>query len=250
MATAVEGSLVLQEQVEIGIFSKILVTGPAQSALGFTHQNGSTGKLVHPPWHLAARGDTLLTGNQSGYFIQFASPVRGNYYYSVTYSVAPNLCLRCRGTEVENDYRFDSQNNPRLIEGYNLLYQSCLKILLTEIRSNPYAQWYGTQLSQAIGSKALSGASQALQQTVRTALSNLQNLQSAQAKYQRLTARERLMAVDVVEVTQSPVDPTVFLVEVAVRSYSNDPVNITIVYTAPGTFALPGTNSLSLGNFG
>lgn len=252
VAKTENGYLVFEETAELGIFSKVLVEGTAQIPLGFEYQNGSTGKVVLPTWSLFSRSliDTSGGASASGYFIRFNSPVRGTYYFSVSYPVAPNQCLRCLTTEVENDYRFDAYNNPLMVDGNNLLYQSCLKIILTELRSNIYYPWYGTNLISSIGTKALSGTTVAVQQAVRTALTNFQNLQAAQANFQRVTAAERLYSIDRVVCTPSPVDPTVYLVEVAVRSYSNDPVNITIVYTAPGTFALSGTNGLSLGNFG
>ena len=249
VASASNGYLLLSEQVETGPFSKVLVTGTAQTALGFDHHNGTTGRVVIPSWGLYSRSGVDPTGDpsQGGYFLRFNAPVRGNYYFGVTYTVNPLLCLRCRGTEVENDYRFDAQSNPLMVTGNNLLYQSCSKIILTAIRSNIYYPWYGTNLQQAIGTKALSGSALALQQTVRTALTSLQNLQAAQAQFQRVSATERLYAVDQVLVTPSPVDPTVYLIEVSVRSYSDTPINITIVYTAPGSAGLSGTNGLSLG---
>lgn len=249
-----QGYLVFRENLELGPYSKILIQGGAKSALGFGSQVGTTGRLVLPPWTLVGRElvDPPIdpTAQSRGYYIRFLNPIRAGYYFRVTYPVAPDLCLRCLGTEVENDYRFDASNNPLLVEDNNLLYQSCLKVLLTEIRSNIYYPWYGTNLIGSIGTKALSGSVLAIQQTIRTALTNFQNLQTTQAKFQRLTAKERLYAVDRVSVTPSANDPTTFLVEVAVRSYSNDPVEITIVYSTPGAFALPGTNNLSLGNFG
>lgn len=252
LASSERGYLVVEETTELGVFSKVLIEGDARTALGFERQNGSTGRVVLPSWSLFSRSliDTSGGPSSTGYFVRFSAPVRGTYYFSVTYPVGPNQCLRCLTTEVENDYRFDAYNNPLMVDGFNLLYQSCLKIILTELRSNIYYPWYGTNLISSIGTKALSGTSVAVQQAVRTALTNFQNLQAAQANFQRVTAAERLYSIDRVTCTPSPVDPTVYLVDVTVRSYSNDPVNITIVYTAPGTFALSGTNGLSLGNFG
>lgn len=249
MEASVDGNcLVLSELVEIGPFSRVSLTGSAQGPLGFGHQNGSTGKAVIPSWSLYDRA-AVETGS-TGYFIRFDSAIRSNCYFRVTYSVAPQQCLRCLGTEVENDFRYDAQNQPLMVRGFNLLYQSCLKIILTQVNSNIYYKWYGTSLVGAIGTKALAGAAPMIQQTVRKALTYLQSLQTKQGQFQPLTAEERLYSVDRVDVIPSPVDPTTFLVDVQVRSFSNNPVNITIVYTAPGTFALPGTNDLSLGNFG
>ena len=70
----------------------------------------------------------------------------------------------------------------------------------------------------------------------------------AAARYQALSAEERLYAIDYIYVTPSPIDPTVYRVEVGVRSYSSNPVSVTIVYSTSGAVALPGTNGLTLGN--
>ena len=42
-------------------------------------------------------------------------------------------------------------------------------------------------------------------------------------------------------------DPTIFFVDVVVRNASNKPVNITTVFSVPGTIALAGSNGKTLG---
>lgn len=241
LAANSNGYLTLTEQVEQGPFSRVRVTGTAAAALGFGNQWGSTGKMVVPPWGLASLDDGV------GFFIKFTQPVRAGYKMGATYPVAPNLCLRCQATGLENDIRTGDRSSAIMVTDNNLLYQMCLKIILTDLRSNVYYPWYGSGIRKSVGTKAQSGSALAIQQSIRTALTNLQGLQSSQAKFQTVSPRERLFAIDKVVVTESDVDPTVYLVEVAVRSYSSDPVSITIVYAAPGTYALPGTNGLSLG---
>lgn len=234
------GFLTLTEQLELGPFSTLRVTGTAASSIGFGYQWGSAGQVVVPPWSLFGLGD-------GGYQIRFSKPIRSGSIFSVTYPVAPTQCLRCRATGIENDVRTGVRGDARMVSDNNLLYQMCLKVILTNLRSNIYYPWYGSNIKASVGTKAQSGSALAIQQSVRTALSNLQNLQSAQSNFQLVSPKERLFAVDRVQVTESEVDPTVFLVDVAVRSYSSDPVSITIVYAAPGTYAIPGTNGLSLG---
>lgn len=250
IASVNNGVLSLRENLTLGSNSQVRVQGGAIGGVGFVDQVGAVGQVVLPPFHLFNR--TLRSEDgliEEGYFLRFDRPVRANYNLSVTYQVFWNQCLRCRGTEVENDFRYQ-QGHLALVRDDNLLYQSCLKILLTELKSNIYASWYGTPLMSMIGSKSSAATSMQIQQACRQALQNLQNLQNLQSKYQRITARERLYAVDHVGVQQAQDDPTVFLVDVQVRSYTFDPVQITIVYTAPGAYALKGTNRLSLGNFG
>ena len=245
------GYVTVADAGDPGSTSKVQLSGTALEPLGFDEQSGDKGKVVVPPWRLYSRSvvNPEDAVDSLGYFIRFDAPVKSGMYFTVTYPVAQNLCLRCLTTGVENDYRFDTQGAAMMVADENLLYQSVLKVILTEIRSNIYYPWYGSTLSNLIGSKVLGGTAAGIRQSVTTALTMFQNLQNSLSKYQRITAKERLFAVDGIGVTQSPTDPTVFLIEVDVRNYSSEPISISIVYTAPGTFALPGTNGMSIGNF-
>jgi len=249
--TSPNGYVTVADAGDPGASSRVQLSGTALEALGFDEQSGDKGKLVIPPWRLYSRSvvNPQDAVDSLGYFIRFDAPVKSGMYFTVTYPVAQNLCLRCLTTGVENDYRFDSQGAVMMVADENLLYQSILKVILTEIRSNIYYPWYGSSLSSRIGSKVLGGTATGIRQSVASALTMFQNLQNSLSRYQRITAKERLFAVDGIGVTQSPNDPTVFFIEVNVRNYASEPVNIDIVYTAPGTYALPGTNQLSLGSF-
>jgi hypothetical protein len=245
------GALVIRENLRLGSESQLKVLGNANMALGLDQQFGATGRSVTPPWSLVRRTAVgALPDMNMGYEIRFNAPVSPNYFWSVTYTTPWNLCPRCKGTEVENDYRFDAQGAVLTVSDDNLLYQAVLKIVLTEARSNIYFPWYGSNVSASIGSKATAGVAATIRESVQQALRNLQSLQTNQAQYQTVTPKERLYSVDNLTVTPATDDPTVFLIDLQVRSYSFDPVNITIVYTVPGAYALPGTNRLSLGNYG
>lgn len=243
---AAGGSLVWSDGADRGPDSYLEITGTARAPLGLGEGWGARGRQVFPRWGVAARAEPG-PGAEGGYDIQFETPVPGNPVFTVSYTVAPNQCLRCRATGVENDFRPDSRGAPHMVSGADLLYQSCVKILLTELRSNIYYPWYGSSITATVGTKALPGTAAALRASVYKALSNLQGLQSAQSKYQFVSAEERLHSVDRVEVSQNTLDPTVFLIEVTVRSFSSRPISLTVVYTSPGTFALAGSNGLAMG---
>lgn len=250
VATATKGVLSITENRAFGPTSQIRVSGNAIAGLGFLDQVGAVGQVVLPPFNLFSMsyqdGEGVF---EEGYFIRFDQPVRPNYYFGITYQVLWHQCMRCRGTEVENDWRFNADGLPLIITNDNLLYQSCLKILLTELKSNIYYPWYGTNLMSLIGSKSNAASAVNIRQGIQNALATFQNLQNQQSKYQNISPKERLYSVDSIGVKQSESDPTVFLVDVSVRNYSMSPISITVVYTAPGAYALPGTNHLSLGNF-
>lgn len=243
------GHLSLQDGFTAGLSSFVRVSGSASVALGFgdafsspDRPRGVSGKVVFPGWQIEP------LPNRIGFRTpRFLEPLRSNPELRVSYGVASRSCRRCLATQVENDVRLDASGQAIMVRNEDLLYQAALKILLTDRNSNPYHPWYGTGIRQRIGSKALGGVAAAISEDVRRALAKLQTIQTAQAEIQTVSPRERLLSVLSVRVSPHVQDPTTFLVEVEVQNASNQPVSIGIVYTAPGTVALLGSNGLSLG---
>jgi len=254
-ATNERGYLVLVDPNQVGPAAFVKVSGSATAALGFGQpcqpgqpgqqsgrQRAAYGRVVYPGWDLYLREDTIT--NRA---IQFRSRIKTNPVFKVTYSMPVQRCLRCQATFVENDFRFDATGSMIVIQNEDLLYQAALKILLTDRGSNTFFPWYGTTIRERIGSKALSGVASVLSEDVRKALSRMQALQTEQAKYQRVSFKERLHAVLAVNVKRHQQDPTTFLIEVRVQNASGQPIELNIVYTVPEVVALMGTNGLMLG---
>lgn len=249
LAENVNGHLVFSDAETLGYESQVRVSGNAAQALGFgdptcgsSAQFGARGTMLYPPWQLVTRPDTITNR-----YPQFVYPIRNNPVLKVTYAVPVNRCRRCRATYIENDYRFDTAGQGILIGNENLLYQSALKILLTDRGSNPYHPWYGTTIRSRIGSKAIGSVSSVLSEDVRTALANLQSVQKEQGKYQPTTLKERLYQVLDVRVSPHVEDPTTYLIDVVVQNQSSEPIGLSIVFTVPGVVALMGSNMLTLG---
>lgn len=238
----VRGHVVLTDAGAIGTASTLFVEGSAAASLGFTVQTGARGRQVYPGWRLASAPDRIL-----GRYPQFVSQIKADPIFKLTYVAEPRYCPRCSATYVENDYRFDLQGEAVLVQDADLLYQAALKILLTQVRSNPYFPSYGSAIMSRIGAKAVGAVSSLIVADVQTALANLQAQQQAQARRQVLSAKERLYSVSSVRVTPNPTDPTVFALDVVVTNASNQPVALSVVFTVPGAVALTGSNGLSLG---
>jgi len=247
-----DGALLLTDLNTAGRESFLRVSGEGALALGFT-QNGARGALVYPGWSLVARPDLFPGVRPPGFALvpakypKFDSPVTGNPNFKVTYAAMPERCPRCGGTYVENDWRFDFQGDVVQIENEDLLYQACLKAILTVQGSNPYYPNYGSKLTTRIGAKAAGSSALLIREDVQQALQGVQSLQSGQKKYQSVSSRELLYRIDSVSVRSSVDDPTIFFVDVVVRNASNKPVNINTVFSVPGTIALAGSNGQTLG---
>jgi len=252
VASDENGSLKLVDRQVAGTQSFIRVAGLGATSLGFL-QTGARGAEVYPPWDLVARQDVYPTVRTDGVVLvparypQFSSPLRGNPNFKVTYTAMPERCPRCMGTYVENDYRFDTEGKLFTVQNEDLLYQACLKAILTVQGSNPYHPRYGSKMTTRIGRKIAGASASLIREDVTNALRQVQATQQSQSKYQTVRNRERLYSVDNVDVRTSADDPTLFYVDVVVRNASGQPVRISTVFTVPGTIALAGSNGQPLG---
>lgn len=233
IAENVSSYLVFTDGKVIGPESFVRVSGTSVAALGFANQYGTRGRKIYPGWVLDQREDTITNR-----FPKFVENVRKNPVFKVTYSVPRERCLRCGGSFVENDYRFDIQGQMILIENENLLYQAALKILLTDRGSNPYHTWYGTSIRSRIGTKAVSDVATAINEDIRRSLGKLQDLQEAQSEFQVVTFKERLYQIQSVQTYQDENNPFIFYVDVVVQNASSDSINLSIVYTVPDVVSL------------
>lgn len=253
IVTNEDGHLVFSDVAKIGPESRIVVSGRGRASIGFGSQWRAKGQEVYPPWRLNSRADILPMVNRGPYifdharYVQFARPVKLNPTFKVTYSTPVERCPRCRATFVENDWRFDIEGELIEVVNEDLLYQAALKILLTRRGSNPYHTAYGSKIMDRIGAKAVGAVATSIQDDVRTALGRMQSLQQQQAKYQRVSLKERLYSIMSVEVFPHETDPTAFLVDVVVSNGTAEPVRLSIVFSVPGAVALAGTNNLTLG---
>ena len=232
--------------------SYVRVSGKGVDALGFT-QKGARGRELYPGWRLVSRRDVFPATTPRGLipvparYPQFVEPLSGNPDIKVTYAAMPERCPRCEATYVENDYRFNLEGAFITIENENLLYQACLKALLTRKGSNPYHPGYGSSLMSRLGSKQVRATAAALREDVVNCLSRVQSLQGGQRKFQQVKDRERLYRINSVSVRPSADDITTYFVEVSVTNGTGRPVALSIIYSAPGAVALAGSNGQVLG---
>lgn len=246
------GAITFLDNATTGGASFVRVSGEGAAALRFT-QRGARGREVYPGWDLISRQDVYpsVTARRlipvAARYPRFKKPLAGNPDLKVSYAAMPERCPRCRATYVENDYRFDLEGNVRTIQNEDLLYQTCLKAILTMKGSNPYHPGYGSFVMSRVGSKSTQVSAAQIREDVINVLGQVQSVQSQQRQYQQVKDRERLYRVNSVTVTPSPDDPTVFNLDISVTNGTGLPVQLNIVYSAPGAVALAGSNGQSLG---
>lgn len=249
VVSLVNGHLSLKDGFTVGPSSFVQVSGTAVALLGFgdpiTQPDrawGSRGQMLLPPWQIES-----LPNKIKFRVPRFLEPLRSNPELRVSYMAPVRNCRRCGASTLENDARLDVTGQSIMVRNEDLLYQAVLKILLTDKGSNPYHPWYGSTIRQRIGSKAVGGVAASISEDVRRALARLQAIQLAQGDIQAVSPKERIVTITNVRVSPHVQDPTTFLVEVEVQNASNRPVELSIIYAAPGTVALLGSNGLALG---
>ncbi len=249
------GVLTLTDRFETGPSSFVKVEGSAKDTLGFDIQNRAKGKQVYPPWSLVEQPAKELLGltvrDIAARYPRFEQPLTGTPVIKVSYVTTRESCLRCRRTGVENDLRATPTGSYLFVQNDDLLRQSALKILLTEKGSNPFHPQYGSLLTTRIGQKNIPSVIEGqLSLDSRQAMNRLQTIQRQQGRFQRLSPKETLASVTGVNVWQPDGQLTAYGVQIIVLNASNEPVELTTVFTTPGTVALLNQRGQSLGAFG
>lgn len=226
IASNKKGHLALTDLSSVGEDSTIEVYGNAMANFGFDKQSSARGVTVYPSWSI-----------QNGR-IFFSKRIKENPVFQVSYITEKESCRRCNGSGRELNPFIDQKGHYVEIENENLLYQACMKALVTERGSNPNHPWYGSNLQKRIGSKSLAGIASTIREDVRFCLQQLQRMQSEQSRYQEVTSKERLYRVLSTEVLQKKDDPTVFLIDVEVQNASLEVVSLSIVFSTANFLSL------------
>jgi phage baseplate assembly protein W len=230
-ATSEGGRLVL-EDTTLGRASRIALSGPGADQIGFSGQRAARGREAAPSWGAGRLPGTELSVLRPRFSRR---PKRARARWEVTYKTQPDRCRRCMSTRVENDIRIDSATgSPSKASNEQLLYQSCMKALLTELGSNPYHRWYGSKITTLVGQKKNPGAGDSIRHEVSRVLNKVMASQNQQMGFQRVTLEETLKEVLNVSVAAHPSDPTTMLVSAIVKNGSFKPIKLTFVFTVPG----------------
>lgn len=113
------------------------------------------------------------------------------------------------------------------------LVQDILKLLMTEIGSNPFATWYGSSLGQTmIGSGFDNNFLTTLAESqIKNGLDTIMSLQREQAAQQKLTPSELLAGIKSISVERNQVDPTYFTITLNILTRSLKAIPITFDIT-------------------
>lgn len=194
------------------------------------------GRTTIPGWILVSDPNTLI--DRPSRLVVFDEPLKGYAdYVEISYGTIQQECRRCGGMGVEMDWRTNVSGQQIRVTDETLLLQEFMKIVYTEIGTNPFHRWYGTTLMQAIGTKLTSG--QFIQNLIMT---------EVQDAFRRWQSIKRQQETDVgqavsdgeypfrlagVQVEQSTQDPTVVFVDITIQSRSGQPIQLSRGLTLP-----------------
>lgn len=197
--------------------------GSSHETLGFTASRFYRGRTIFPGWNLTRRPNTVDPLERR---IEFSSPVRADDdIFEVSYFTRRQECRRCSGLGIENDIRFDERGDPIFVTGIDLLAQEVEKITFTIRGSNVFYNWYGTSITDLIGTKIIRGGSLIESQLVTEISNTLENFRSVkqqQAGLQPVGDQEYFQRVRNISVVQDANDPTVFRIRIEIQNAADE----------------------------
>jgi phage baseplate assembly protein W len=180
-----------------------------------------------PGWSIVRDPNTL--DDRPSRWVVFDQPLKGfSDYVELNYVTIREECRRCGGIGVENDWIYGRDGNTIEVRDEALLLQEILKIMFTVQGSNPFNTWYGTGLTDSIGSKLVGMVQNLIVTEISTAFSRWQSIkkQQEEAVGQFVSDREFPFQLLNVKIEQSTQDPTVIFVSATVVSRSGSPLDI------------------------
>jgi hypothetical protein len=120
-----------------------------------------------------------------------------------------------------------------IVEDTDKLTQDILKLVSTQLGSNPFFPAYGSPISQAlIGTTDIDFAQDVATQQLRASIERLKDLQQDQIKNNQIvTAEEQISAIQNVFVTQARDDPRYYFVNLTVinKAFRSVPISFAVV---------------------
>ena len=121
----------------------------------------------------------------------------------------------------DGDLKIGSNGDLQQVRDTNKLVQDILKIISTQIGSNPFFPWYGSPITKSLLGRSFDYkfVSSIATQQLRSTLETLQKLQKDQIRRNQIvTPQEQLAAIQKVLVERNIVDPRFYTIVLTVLS--------------------------------
>jgi len=151
-------------------------------------------------------------------------------FFNIGYITIKGFCPKCVALDVIDDISYDIRGNFLTIRNEPLLLQNLEKFTITELTSNPFQVFVGTNLVKLIGQR-VSDPAFITSRVTQEINSTLQVFKSLQTQYQStgrsVTDGELLNTIDSVKVNFDRNDPTILRADITVRAVSGRSVDFT-----------------------
>jgi hypothetical protein len=151
-------------------------------------------------------------------------------FFQLSYNTLSNYCPKCVGLNQVDDVSYDANGDFYTLRNEPLLLQNLEKFTVTELQSNPFQLFVGTNLVKLLGQRIsdTSYMSTKITQEINTALQALKSLQDQQRFTKRpVTSGELLDKVVSIKVNFDQADPSILRAFVVAQAKSGKSVNFT-----------------------
>lgn len=233
--TATHGRIMFRTISEGPQASVFIRPSALATVLGLQSNREYRGRTVVPGWTMITDPTTL--DERPMRLIIFDRPLRDySPHVEVSYSTIQQDCRRCGGIGFENDWRYGRNGEVGQVRYEALLQQQFQKLVFTLKGSNPFEQWYGTQITEAIGRKHTSGLVDSM--IVSDIYQSFVRWQSIKQKQSEvgvfLSDEEYPFKLVSVTTTDDPADPTIVYVKCVLQNRSQRPIEIARGIRRPG----------------
>lgn len=167
-------------------------------------------------------------------------------FFEVSYPVISTLCPKCTGLRVLNDESYNNLGLITTVSNEEKLLQEVKKGLLTKLGSNPFHTWWGTKISQLIGTKVhnVDAIRAIIIQEVSIFLEKYLDIQTHQSQYQSVTDREAFYQTLLVDVEPNPEDPTIWTISVIFQNRTGNDMVFEKKFEAPSNLTSLSPNNI------
>jgi hypothetical protein len=183
--------------------------------------------------------DPTATTSEQLRMISFKSKWRSvEDYFEISYNTLRGYCSKCMGRNTLEDVSYDVRGQLSTIVNEYLLIQNVEKFTVTQMASNPFHTYVGTNISNMIG-KRISDIGLIITNItseIQTTLAKFKDLQQQYVRTGRpVTNGELLDRVLEVRVAQDTNDPTIVRADVSVTAKSGKTLSYTQYIQVTGT---------------
>jgi hypothetical protein len=190
----------------------------------------STDQLVRSLYNLVydSKQNIPINQNRKVYLaFKWRSP---EDFFELSYNTISSYCPKCVGLNQINDISYNVEGDFLVLRNEPLLLQNLEKFTVTELQSNPFQLFIGTNLVKLLGQRITdtSYIATKITQEINTTLQTFKSLQTNLTYAKRaVTQGELLDKVTTIKVNFSKVDPSILTAYIEAQAQSGKGVSFT-----------------------